>query len=100
MNMRDKCIEAGARAICRVQFQQSGQFGRKGIDKQTEKYWREWLPEAHLAFHAMIEKLMEPDEEMLEAGAKEVDPTNPHHEDVACNILCAALSSLREGDPK
>jgi hypothetical protein len=45
-------VEASARAICRIQLAQSGQFGRRGIEKQTDKYWHEWKPEAYASLYA------------------------------------------------
>lgn len=57
-------VERLARVLCRFQMAQTGQWGPRGLDKQVEKYWQDWKPEAVMALNVMNE----PTEAMLKAG--------------------------------
>jgi hypothetical protein len=65
-------IERLARTLCRFQLAQSGQWGPRGLDKQVEKYWRDWRPEVEV----MLQNMREPTAAMIAAEA-ELHDLNP-----------------------
>ncbi len=42
-----------ARDLARFQMALSGKWGPRGLDKQVDKYWQEWMPEVEVLLNTL-----------------------------------------------